>query len=84
MASTDAENSKAAARLRGRDKQQDEGPLDREKREGVIRGDSGQARPVDRPRAQGNGEAGQNAGLRAQKEAAEDKLPSPGEPAGGE
>jgi hypothetical protein len=84
MARTDAKNREAATPLGGSDKRQAQGSQDRAKRQGAVHEDRGQTRPIEGDRAQANHQAERNAGLRAQKDAAEDKLPTPGEPAGGE
>jgi hypothetical protein len=85
MARTSAKKSEAGAGLRGRDKQQ-ESLKGQDKGQGIVRDQRGQEQPVDKRRAQQNSRAQPNAGLRAQKEAAqgEDNVPSPGEPARGE
>lgn len=63
---------------RAGDKQQQK-LRDQNKGQGIVRDDRGQEQPSDKRRAQ------QNAGLRAQKDAAGQKeIPSPGEPARGE
>jgi hypothetical protein len=75
----------SAKRRKGRDKQQED-LQDRDKGQGVVRDERGQEQPADKRRAQQDNRGQQNAGVRAQKEAAEneDDVPSPGEPARGE
>ena len=79
MAQTSTKSSEPNMRARSRDKRHDD-LREQDKGQGVVRDDRGQEQPADKRRAQ------QNAGLRAQKEAAEseDDVPSPGEPARGE
>ena len=66
-----------STRLRGRDKQQ-ENLKDRDPGQGIVSDDRGQDQPADKRRAE------QNSGLRAQKDAAQQETPSPGQPAHGE
>ncbi|MBX9824102.1 MAG: hypothetical protein K2Y27_03810 [Xanthobacteraceae bacterium] len=83
MAGENTRRSETGAGLRGRDKQQDD-LRDRDKGQGVVRDERGQEQPADKRRAQQNSRGQQSAGVRAQKAAAEDDTPSPGEPARGE
>ena len=77
MTPTNTKRRTADAGLSGLDKQR-EGLREPDKGQGIVSDERGQEQPADKKRAQ------QSAGLRAQKDAAQERVPSPGEPAGGE
>jgi len=77
MTEATAKSDPGGAALRGRDKQQDR-LRNRDPGQGIVPDDRGQDQPADKRRA------GQDSGLRAQKEAAQQSTPSPGHPAHGE
>jgi hypothetical protein len=70
-------SERGGAGLRGRDKLQDE-LRNRDPGQGIVPDDRGQDQPADKRRAE------QDSGLRAQKDAAQQTTPSPGQPAHGE
>ncbi len=77
MARSRAKSDAGGPGLRGRDKQQ-ENLKDQDPGQGIVPDDRGQDQPADKRRAE------QDSGLRAQKDAAQQTTPSPGQPAHGE
>lgn len=77
MAEATAKSDPRGAGVRGRDKQQDN-LANRDPGQGIVPDDRGQDQPADKRRAE------QDSGLRAQKDAAQQQTPSPGQPAHGE
>jgi hypothetical protein len=77
MAEATAKSDPGRAGSRGRDQQQDR-VRNRDPGQGIVSDDRGQDQPADKRRAQ------QDSGLRAQKDAAQQSTPSPGQPAHGE
>jgi hypothetical protein len=75
MTRSTANSDAGGTGLRGRDQ---EDLKDRDPGQGIVPDDRGQDQPADKHRAE------QNSGLRAQKDAAQQQTPSPGQPAHGE
>jgi hypothetical protein len=77
MTQATAKSDAGGTGLRARDKQQDR-LRNRDPGQGIVSDDRGQDQPADKRRAV------QDSGLRAQKDAAQQETPSPGQPAHGE